>query len=52
MHSTKQHKELIMDLAYFDEIAKSAVNVDTNLKSFKFKDKIMFSDRHFHRNGV
>lgn len=45
MHSTKQHKELIMDLAYFDEIAKSAVNVDTNLKSFKFKDKIMFSDR-------
>lgn len=34
-----------MDLAYFDKIAKSEVNIDTNLKSFKFKDKIVFSDR-------
>jgi hypothetical protein len=34
-----------MDLAYFDKIAKSDMNIDTNLNSFKFKGEIVFSDR-------
>lgn len=34
-----------MKLADFEKIAKPEIYLETNLKSFKFKDEIVFSDR-------